>query len=95
MKAPEGTVSIEEARKLARRYADAEGSGWLGITRTKGERMGLADALAKYLGLPWEHRRRKYYRQTMDAALAAYDLRMESRSRSQQRRWESYRESAR
>ena len=91
MKAPEGTITADAARKAARRYADAEGSGWLGFTskdRSRGEYCGLVDVMFNHvLKIPVEHRKRKYARDLLTEALRAYDLRMTSRYRSQLRRW--------
>ena len=95
MKAPEGTITADEARKAARRYADAEGSGWEGVTsdrRTPGEYWNLVDDLwGHVLHIPREHRKRKYARALLAVALRSYDLRMESRYRSSLRRNEAMR----
>lgn len=98
MRAPEETITADEARKAARQYADAEGSGWIGTTsknRTPGEYWGLVEAIWNHvLNIPREHRKRKYARDLLTVALRAYDLRMESRHRSEMRRIESYRQAA-
>lgn len=91
MKAPEDLRALDEVRKIARRYADGEADAWVMMwpEYTQGERGSLAAILAEKIGLPWEHRRRRYYRDVMEAAMAAYDLRMEARQRTHQRRAES------
>ena len=88
MKAPESTPSTTDVRKAARRYADGEADATVTSwpSYTPGERNGLRSMLMDFIGLPREHRNRRYFKDLMEVAMTAYDLRMEARQRSRLRR---------
>jgi hypothetical protein len=63
-----------------------EAWAWTGSNLSPGERFHVTDQIRSALGISPEQRRRKAVRLLVETAMAAFNLRMEARQRSVQRR---------
>lgn len=75
-------VDIKAIRKAARQYANQEADAIVDLWPAYcASRRVIESVIAEHVGLPWEHRRRVYYKHALLAAMNAYDSAMAARQR--------------
>lgn len=85
-------VDIKAIRKAARQYANQEADAIVDLWPAYcASRRVIENVIAEHVGLPWEHRRRVYYKHALLAAMNAYDSAMAYRQRKLAARRARYR----
>lgn len=85
-------VDLKAIRKAARGFAKGEADAVVDLWPAWcASRRMLETVVAEHVGLPWEHRRRVYYKTALMAAMNAYDSEMAARQRRLAKQRERFR----